>query len=61
MTFLAFARSVSAWVRRWDNHKLTRAQLERSLQWWKESNNCCPEAAAMDLRFIYPQSAREMR
>lgn len=54
-SFLSFARAILGFIREWDlRNKLTRAELERALQWWNEDPNCCPEAIAMDIRFIYP-------
>lgn len=54
-TFMGFVRRVMSFIKDWDGrHTPTRAELERMAQWWNESHDCCPEAVAMDIRFIYP-------
>jgi hypothetical protein len=44
-----------SFVNEWDGrNKPTQIELERIAQWWNESADCCPEAVAMDIRFVYP-------
>jgi len=61
VSLLGFVRRVMSFVNEWDGRsKPTRSELERISQWWNESADCCPEAVAMDIRFVYP-SANSMR
>jgi len=55
VNFLGFTRQVIQFVQKWDGRRIpTRAEIERIQRWWNESHHCCPEAIAMDIRFVYP-------
>ena len=61
MSLLKFVRRVMSFIHEWDGRiKPTRMEIERIHDWWCESPDSCPEAVAMDIRFIYP-SAESMR
>lgn len=50
--FLTFTKRVMSFLDRRPN----RRELEMIRSWWHESHDCCPEAVAMDINFVYPEN-----
>lgn len=55
VTLLTFVRRVMSFINEWDGRKNpTREELERIAQWFNESQDCCPEAVAIEIRQVFP-------